>query len=425
MKRQGKITNLLLVLSLAVFLFGSGYKLGQYNANKNKIGRPSYNIRNASSDQKVKDLDFGLFWETWDKVEQKFIDKKKIDPQKMFYGSVKGLVNSLDDPYTFFLTPEENKQSKDDLGGKFEGIGAQLGLKNNSIIIIAPLKNSPAEKAGIKTGDIILKVDGQPTKNWTLPQAVSKIRGPKGTRVELTFLRGNKEFTLKIEREEIKVTSIEVSEEKKQTCLSAGRDSKQKCDKVAYLKINQFGDNTNNEWDNAIDKVEQQWRSKTIKGIVLDLRDNPGGFLDSSVYVASEFLPTGKLVVKQESTVTDTKEYYVLRQGRLLDIPLVILINQGSASASEILAGALRDYKRAPLIGEKTFGKGSVQEALDLRQGAGLHVTVAKWILPEGAWINGKGIEPTQEVKNEIKEGNTLTRETDKQLETAVGRLVQ
>lgn len=425
MKRQGKITNLLLVLSLAVFLFGSGYKLGQYNAHKNKIGRPSYNIRNASSDQKVKDLDFGLFWETWDKVEQKFIDKKKIDPQKMFYGSVKGLVNSLDDPYTFFLTPEENKQSKDDLGGKFEGIGAQLGLKNNSIIIIAPLKNSPAEKAGIKTGDIILKVDGQPTKDWTLPQAVSKIRGPKGTRVELTFLRGNKEFTLKIEREEIKVTSIEVSEEKKQTCLSVGRDSKQKCDKVAYLKINQFGDNTNNEWDNAIDKVEQQWRSKTIKGIVLDLRDNPGGFLDSSVYVASEFLPTGKLVVKQESTVTDTKEYYVLRQGRLLDIPLVILINQGSASASEILAGALRDYKRAPLIGEKTFGKGSVQEALDLRQGAGLHVTVAKWILPEGAWINGKGIEPTQEVKNEIKEGNTLTRETDKQLETAVGRLVQ
>ncbi len=418
MKKQGKITNLFLILSLAVFLFGSGYKLGQYNSNKNKIDRSLYNIRNAASNQKVKNLDFGLFWETWDKVEQKFIDKKKIDPQKMFYGSIKGLVNSLDDPYTFFLTPEENKQSKDDLGGKFEGIGAQLGLKNNRIIIIAPLKNSPAEKAGVKAGDVVLKVDGQSTKDWTLPQAVSKIRGQKGTNVELTLVRGDKEFTLKIERDEIKVASIENTEEKSKDC-------KQNCDKVAYLKINQFGDNTNSEWDNAVDKVEQQWNSKTIKGVVLDLRDNPGGFLDSSVYVASEFVPSGKLVVKQESTVTDTKEYYVLRQGRLLDIPLVVLINQGSASASEILAGALRDYKRAALIGEKTFGKGSVQEALDLRQGAGLHVTVAKWILPGGEWINAKGIEPTQEVKNEVKEGNTLTRETDKQLEKAILELVK
>lgn len=419
MNKKRNITSIILVLALAIFLFGSGYKLGEYNTNRSKIDRPSYNIRNTtSSDQKVKDIDFSLFWETWDRVERKFIDKKKIDPQKMFYGSIKGLVNSLDDPYTFFLTPEENKQAKDDLGGKFEGIGAQLGLKNNRIIIIAPLKNSPAEKAGIKAGDIVLKVDGQSTKDWALPQAVSKIRGPKGTSVELTLLRGSKEFTLKIRREEIKVASIEVSQEKKKDC-------KEKCDKVTYLRINQFGEDTNNEWDKAVDKVEQEWNSKVIKGLVLDLRDNPGGFLDSSVYLASEFLPTDKLVVKQESTVTDTKEYHVLRQGRLLDIPLVVLINQGSASASEILAGALRDYKRAPLIGEKTFGKGSVQEALDLKHGAGLHVTVAKWILPEGEWINAKGIEPTQEVKNEVKEGNTLTRETDKQLETAILRLVQ
>ncbi|MBI2028004.1 MAG: PDZ domain-containing protein, partial [Candidatus Levybacteria bacterium] len=169
--KQNKITNWLIGLSLAIFLFGSGYKLGQSYGLKGSVQRPSYNIKNAA-DKRVENIDFSLFWETWDKVEQKFIDREKIDPQKMFYGAIKGLVSSLEDPYTFFLTPEENKLSKDELGGRFEGIGAQLGLKNGRIIIIAPLKDSPAEKAGVRAGDIILKVDEEQTKNWTLVQAV-------------------------------------------------------------------------------------------------------------------------------------------------------------------------------------------------------------------------------------------------------------
>jgi carboxyl-terminal processing protease len=404
-----KITEILFILSFVILLFGSGYKLGEYHANQKKIERPAYNIINVNNKATEKNLDFSLFWETWDKVEQKFIDKKKLDPKKMFYGAIKGMVASLDDPYTFFLTPEENKQSKDDLQGKFEGIGAQLGMKDNRVIVVAPLKNSPAEKAGVKAGDFINKVDDQPTKNWTLAYAVSKIRGPKGTKVKLTLERAGKELEVTITRDQINVSSVELSFEKN----------------IAILKVNQFGENTIDEWDKAVFEIKNQWLKKEIKGMILDLRDNPGGYLEGSVYLASEFLPMGKTVVRQESTNLPNKDYKVLRQGELLDIPLVVLINKGSASASEILTGALRDYKRARIVGEKSFGKGSVQEAIDLKEGAGLHVTVAKWILPSGDWINSKGIEPEIKIENQIKEGNTLTRDDDKQLDTALEILLK
>jgi carboxyl-terminal processing protease len=416
-----KLTNILLFLSVGIFLFGSGYKIGEYKANTSKLERLSYNIINL--DQKnIKNIDFSLFWDAWNKVEQKFIDKKKLDPQKMFYGAIKGMVASLEDPYTFFLTPGENKQSKNDLGGKFEGIGAQLGLKDNRIIIIAPLKNSPAEKAGLRAGDFIVKVDDVSTKAWTLPQAVSKIRGNKGTKVKLTILRDEKEKEKETEytitRDQIIVDSVELSYESIQDCSK-------NCPKIAYLKINQFIDNTNDEWDQKVDEVRKEWNDRRIKGIVLDVRDNPGGYLDSAVYLANEFLAQGKIIVKQESTTNINKDYRALRFGKLQSIPLVILINKGSASASEILAGSLRDHKRATLVGEKSFGKGSVQEALDLKDGAGLHVTVAKWILPNGDWINSKGIEPEVKVENRIKEGNTLTKKDDMQLEKAIEQILQ
>lgn len=406
-----KLTNFLFILTVIIIIFGSGYKLGEYKTKITLLPRQNYNITNANEkNEKIKNIDFNLFWETWDKVEKKFIDKKKLDPQKMFYGAIKGMVASLEDPYTFFLTPEENKQSKQDLEGKFEGIGAQLGMKEGRIIVVAPLKDSPAEKAGVLAGDFINKVDGVATKDWTLPQAVSKIRGPKETKVTLTLERNGKELETTITRQEIKVPSIELSYEKQ---------------KVAYLKVNQFGENTNDEWDKAVEQIKKRWQSREIKGLILDLRDNPGGYLDGSVYLASEFLPLGTLVVKQESSGSSPKEYRVIRSGKLINIPLVILINKGSASASEILAGSLRDYKKATLVGEKTFGKGSVQEALDLKEGAGLHVTVAKWILPNGDWINSKGIEPDVKVENKLKEGNTLTKADDLQLEKAIEILIK
>jgi len=404
-----KITEILFVISFIILIFGSGYKIGEYQANQKKISQPTYNIINTENNSVKKNLDFSLFWETWEKVEEKFIDKKKLDHQKMFYGAIKGMVASLEDPYTFFLTPEENKQTKDDLQGKFEGIGAQLGIKDNRVIVVSPLKNSPAEKAGVKAGDFINKVDNQSTKGWSLSYAVSKIRGPKGTKVKLTLERNNKEIDIEIIRDQINVPSIELSYEKK----------------VAILKLNQFGENTIDEWNKSVFEIKKKWRKREIVGMVLDLRDNPGGYLEGAVYLASDFLPMGKTIVRQESTVITNKDYKVNRKGELLDIPLVVLVNKGSASASEILAGALRDHKRAKIVGEKTFGKGSVQEALDLKEGAGLHVTVAKWILPSGDWINKKGIEPEIKIENQIKENDILTRENDKQLNKAIEILLK
>ena len=397
-----KLINFVLFLAFTVIVFGSGYKLGEYKT-RSSIALP------ANSATNISNLDFTLFWNVWAELEKKYVDKKKLNAKKMFYGAVKGMVAAIEDPYTFFLTPDENKQSKDDLSGKFEGIGAQLGLKEERVVVIAPLKQSPAEAAGVRAGDFINKVDGAQTTGWTLFQAVSKIRGPKGTKVKLTLEREGKELEVTIIRDEIVVASVELSYEKN----------------LAILKLNQFGENTNEEWDKAVSEIKNKWLKKEVKGMVLDLRDNPGGYLESSVYLASEFLPRGKVVVRQESTVNPSRDYLVERDGQLLDIPLSVLINKGSASASEILAGSLRDHKRARLVGEKSFGKGSVQEALDLREGAGLHLTVAKWILPAGDWINSKGIEPEIKVENEIKEGNTLTRETDIQLDKALELLIK
>ncbi len=399
--KNNKLTNILLVFSFIVLIFGSGYKLGEYKSRFTSLQPTTYNLQT--------NVNFDLFWETWNKLKERYVDQKKIDPNKMYYGAIKGMVASVEDPYTFFLTPEENKQTKDDLGGKFEGIGAQLGLKDNRIIIIAPLKKSPAETAGVKPGDYINKVNDIATINWTLTQAVSKIRGPRNTKVKLTLERNNKEIEVTIVRQQIIVASVELSYIKN----------------VALFKVNQFGDNTNDEWDKAVDEINNKWSKKQIKGMILDLRDNPGGYLESSVYLASEFLPLGKLIVKQEATIYGDKEYRVSKTGKLQDVPLVVLINKGSASASEILSGALRDYKRAQLVGEKSFGKGSVQEALDLGKGAGLHVTVAKWVLPNGDWINSKGIEPNIKIENEIKEGNTITQDADKQLEKAIEILLR
>lgn len=394
-KIKNKLSNFFFILALVIILFSSGYKLGQKQSLK-KITEPA-----SSKNQPINNFD--LFWDVWNQIENKYVDKNKIDNQKMYYGAIKGVVSSLDDPYSFFLTPEENKQSKDDLQGKFEGIGAQLGLKDNRIIIIAPLKKSPAETAGVKAGDFIIAVDDKKTDGWTLFQAVSKIRGPKGTKVKLTLERNQKELEITIVRDTIIVPSVELDFEKN----------------IAVLKINQFGESTNEEWDKAVNQIESQWKTKKIKGMILDLRDNPGGYLESSVYLASEFLKKGDLVVKQESTVNSSHNYFTQRDGRLQNIPLAVIINKGSASASEILAGALRDHKKATLVGEKSFGKGSVQEAIDLSSGAGLHLTVAKWILPNGDWINSKGIEPKIKVENKVEEGNTLTKKDDKQLEKA------
>ena len=239
--------------------------------------------------------------------------------------------------------------------------------------------------------------------NWTLPETVAKIRGSKGTFVTLNILHSGetKSVDYKIMRDTITIKSVEW---KVIDATGSG--------KVAYLKLSRFGEDTDRDWDTLITEIS---KTQELKGLVLDLRNNPGGYLQSAVYTASDFLKQGQLVVRQDNNNGTSEDYNVTRLGKLLTIPVVVLINQGSASASEILAGALHDYKRAKLVGEQSFGKGSVQEAQDLSGGAGLHVTISKWLLPSGDWINGKGLTPDVKVENDDKQPDK-----DLQLEAAI-----
>jgi len=411
MTRLKGIPDKLLILAVLVAVFGSGFAFGERRAQQ-RPRETSYNytVKNVK-DAKHSTIDFALFWEAWNKLEDKFVNKEKIDPQTLYYGAIKGMVAAAGDPYTFFLTPKENTESKQDLAGKFYGIGAELGLRNNAIVVVTPIKKSPAEKAGVRAGDIITKVDGKPTRNWTLFEAVSKIRGEKDTQVTLTMLREgmDDEISIKITRGEIDVPFVEVTYEKN----------------IAHVELSRFGDPTDDEWNKLVDELLVRKNAGTLKGIVLDMRGNPGGLLESAIYVSNEFVKTGTVIVKQEFADQDPQIYKATRNGRLIGVPVVVMLNKGSASASEIVGGALRATVKAPIVGENSFGKGTVQVAEDLTGGAGIHVTISKWGLPDGTWIHETGIKPDIAIKNDIPDGNTLTRQLDKQLDKALETLLQ
>lgn len=391
------IRNLLLVLALLIFTGFSGYWLGNRNFSINTKAQNLSNIIN-SEPPVTKEVDFSLFWNVWDRLEKSYIDKTKLNPRNMVYGAISGMVGSLEDPYTVFLAPTQQKEAKEELGGSFEGIGAQLGMKDKRIIVISPLANMPAEAAGIKAGDWIVKVDGTETYGWTVPEAVNKIRGTGGTKVSLTILHEGQDKTQDIDviRGAILVKSVEWNKtywnktdnhyKNDQNCTT--------CVALAHLKLTRFGDQTNKEWNLAVSEINKEIANGQVKGVIFDLRNNPGGYLQGAVYIASEFLKEGLVVVQQEYYDGQKETFSVNRKGQLLNTPVEVLINKGSASASEIVAGALKDYNRAKLVGEKSFGKGSIQEAQDLPGGAGLHITIARWLLPKGDWINGKGVEP-------------------------------
>lgn len=407
------IRNIFLVLALLVLSFGTGYRAGITGVGQNFIQNTPL-VGNTPT--KPNAVDFSLFWDVWDRVNRYYIDKKAIDYQKMVYGAITGMVSSLGDPYTVFLPPDQNKEAKDDLSGKFEGIGAQLGVKDKKIVVVAPLKGTPAEKAGLKPSDWIVKVDDKETAGWTLPEAVAKIRGPKGSSVKLTILHKDdtKPVDVSVARDTINVASVEWEEKNvKKECND--------CDKVIYLKLSRFGDQTTDEWNKAVGEINSklQTADSKIKGLVFDLRNNPGGYLSGSVFIASEFLKDGNVVI-QESVAGGKQTYNVERKGKLTDIPMVVIINKGSASASEIVAGALGVRGRAKLVGETTFGKGSIQEAQELASGAGIHITTAKWLLPNGKWINGSGIDPDVKAEND-----EAAPDEDLQLEKAIETLVK
>jgi len=390
---------ILVVAFLAVFFVGwqlgfSGYQLSLH-LNPPQLKVEDKRIASGS-------INFSLLWEVLDRINANYLFRP-VDGTKLLYGAVSGLVKALDDPYTSFLDPVENKQFSDSLGGIYEGIGAELGIQGNQLIVIAPLDGSPAQRLGIRSGDKLLEINGVSTTGLSVTEAVTKIRGGAGTTVDLVLQRGSgHSFKLTITRERITVKSV--------TYKDRGNG-------VYYIDVSRFGDTTNTEWDSVVSEIKG--KGATIKGIVLDLRSNPGGYLSAAVYLASEFLRGGTVVIQEDSSggksnldVQSTKNGHAFA-----GVPVVVLIDGGSASASEILTAALKERDGAKLVGEKSFGKGTVQDAGDFGDGSSLHLTVAKWLTPSSLWINGIGIEPDFKVALTDKDINSGR---DPQLERAL-----
>jgi carboxyl-terminal processing protease len=350
-----------------------------------------------------QDVDMTMFWAVWDQLEETYIFEDQIDYDKMVYGAIEGMTSALGDPYTAFYPPADNQTSKENLSGSFFGVGIQLGYKRDQLAVIAPISGMPAEKVGVQSGDYILKIVDEAngvdveTYNISILEAVQYIRGEKNTPVKLTLLRegAGEPYEVEILREEIVVPSVEV-EFGRLTDTGFDKENPGDGDVVAHLRLTRFGELTELQWNEAIDAILA--RGSDVKGVVLDVRNNPGGYMQSAIDLSAEFLPVGSVVVKQEHSQYPTQEFKVERSGRLLKTPLVVLVNQGSASASEIVAGALRDHNRAELIGVTSFGKGTIQSSQDLSGGAGLHVTIARWLTPNNNWVHEKGLEPDFEI---------------------------
>lgn len=327
-------------------------------------------------------VNFSLFWEAWNKVQENYVNPADFDIQKMIHGAISGMVKSLDDPYTVFFTPQENKNFLDDVGGHFEGVGMEIDIKDNQLQVVAPLEGTPAERAGIIAGDKIIKIDDKLTSDITVEEAVSLIRGQKDSEVTLLISRKGwdapKEFKLK--RDVIVVPSLKLEFK----------------DDVAYLKLYQFSENANSDFA----KAAVQILNSPAKKIVLDLRNDPGGYLEIAQNIAGWFLEKNQVVVTEDfRNEKDQIVYKTSGNSQLLSYPIVVLINQGSASAAEILAAALRDNRGVKLVGETSFGKGSVQELINLTDGSSLKVTVADWLTPKGEHIKKVGLKPDFEVK--------------------------
>ncbi len=346
-------------------------------------------------------IDFSLFWDAYNKIQKNYIDPSKITNQKIIYGAIEGMTNSLGDPYTNFFDPQQAQRFQQDLEGSFEGIGAEIGIKKDLLTIIAPLKGTPAEKAGLKSGDIVVKINGEDSTNMTADEAVDLIRGQKGTSVTLTILRDgwNNTKDIKIVRDTIKVPSIEWS-------LKDGD--------VAYIQIYQFDDTLPADFQTIALAILQS----PAKKIVLDLRDDPGGYLEAAQNIAGWFLQKGQTITIEDFGKDKPQQTYKADgNSELANYPIVVLINQGSASASEILAGSLRDDRNVKLIGNKSFGKGCVQEVVNLKGGSFLKVTIANWLTPKGSSISNVGLTP--DIKIDITDQD-IQQKKDPQLDKAL-----
>ncbi|MBI5530880.1 MAG: S41 family peptidase [Candidatus Doudnabacteria bacterium] len=404
-KAAGLALRWLIILLVVCGAYFSGFQSGKKGFS---FDPKEFKVINQS--EAPATVDYSLLWKALDVVQAKYIEKNSINQQKVLYGAIKGAVESLGDPYTTFFEPKTLESFKTDLKGSFGGIGAEVGKKDNNIVIVAPLDDTPAKKAGLQAKDIIVSVDGQSTADWSVDQAVDKIRGEKGTAVTLSIYRQGKDkpFDVKIVRDIIAVKSVKLSY--KETEVNGQKKT------VAVITLSRFGDDTLNLFTKAVNEI----LSKNVSGIVLDLRNDPGGYLQTAVDVASSWLNSGDLVVSEAKSDGTSNKYNAEGNNRLKGIKTVVLINGGSASAAEILSGALHDHNIAKLIGEKSFGKGSVQELVDLPGGSAVKVTVAKWITPGGKNLNHDGLEPDIPVKLTDED---FTAGKDPQMDKAVEEL--
>ncbi len=368
-----------------------GYRLGVYNTQKG--------FQNSS------EVDTSSMNQVLSELKKNYLRPEDINAKKLMYGATEGMTASLGDPYTSFFPPVENSRNKEDLQGEFGGVGIQLGFIEKTLAVMTPLKDTPAFKAGIKAGDLILKIVDEKkkvskdTNNLTIEDAVDLIRGEKGTPVTLTIFRESEKKSREVVlvRDVINVPSTELS----------WIDN----DKVALIRVNKFGEQTLGEWEKIVSEV----KAKNAKGVVLDLRNNPGGYLQRAVDLGSEFIADGVIVKQRDRNKTEVSN--VDRKGKLIGMPLVVLVNKGSASAAEILAGALRERLGTKLVGENSFGKGTVQEPEDFSDGSSLHVTIAEWLLPSGKNIHKVGLAPDVTVEYKQDDKNP---EADNQVEKAL-----
>ena len=347
-----------------------------------------------------EELDFSLFWEAYHKLQDNFVNGEKLNTQTIIYGAISGMVKSLGDPYTIFFTPEDAKVFEEDVRGVFEGVGMEIGIRKGQLQVISPLEGTPAQKAGLRPGDKIIKIDDTETADLTIDEAVRLIRGPRGTKVVLTVFRDEWDKTreIEIERALIEIPSLKWE---------------LKDNNIAYLKLYQFSEKAGADFQASAVEILNSPAQK----IVLDLRNNPGGYLEVAQDIAGWILAKGEIVAIEDFGKGDKNEFNSAGPSRFVSYPIVVLINEGSASASEILAGALRDNRGIMLIGEKSFGKGSIQGLEELRDGSSLKITIARWLTPKGNTLTDVGLEP--DIRVEITDED-YNEERDPQLDKAL-----
>ena len=391
-----KIKHVIAAL-LLIIVFSAGIVIGGYYGENKGSGE----VTNKDAEESTylgQDVDFRMFWQVWNILKESYY-RQPVSETKLFYGALAGMVDSLDDPYTVFFTPTRADEFDEELEGRFEGIGAEIGIKHDVLTIIAPLPNSPAEKAGLHSGDLVLAIDGEDTTGIYIEDAVMKIRGEAGTDVVLTIYREGDEAT-----QDISITRGKIDMVSVRTTIRE--------DNIAYVEIFSFAEDTVDLFDEGVDEI----LDANVDGIILDLRGNSGGYLEAAVYVASRW--TGKQVVTiEKDSKSEESNYYGQGKASLENIPTVVLINQGTASGSEIVAGALGDYDMAETVGMPSFGKGSVQQMEKLKDGSAVKITVAEWLTPNGTSFNEAGLVPDYEIE---MAGDDYNEDRDPQLDKAL-----